>query len=79
MTVSYPPYTDLILDLIDLRHKRGLSQYEVARRMCVTRPAVMYIESTPRRRLSVGIARLLNYAQAVGAELRVVPVEDGAA
>ena len=79
MTASYPPFTDLIVDLVDLRHRRGLSQYDVARRMCVTRPAVMYIESAPRRGLSVGIARLLNYAQAVGAELQVVPIEDGAA
>lgn len=70
-------FTDLIVDLIDLRHQRGLSQREVAERMNVTRTAVEYIETTPRRRVSISTARLLNYAQAIGAELRIVPIETG--
>lgn len=66
-------FSDVMDDLVKIRHRRGLTTGEVARRMHVSSSAVSYIESAVRRGTSLTLHRILDYANAIGAELEVVP------
>lgn len=60
-------------ELVRMRHRAKLSQREIAKRLGVSQPRVAEIESMdndPR------LSTLIEYARAVGAEIRVVQVNE---
>lgn len=60
-------------ELVRIRHRAKLSQKEIAKRLGVSQPRVAEIESMdndPR------LSTLIEYARAVGAEIRVVQVNE---
>ena len=65
---------DIITALVSVRYDRGLTQEQVAHRMCTGRANLAHFE---RHRRSPTLATLLRYAEAVGAELLVRPRTEG--
>jgi predicted transcriptional regulator len=59
---------ELLSDLVAERHRAGLSQAEIARRMGTSQPAVARLETGG---VDVRLSTLERYAAAVGARLRV--------
>ncbi|HRK22962.1 MAG TPA: helix-turn-helix transcriptional regulator [Fimbriimonadaceae bacterium] len=60
-------------ELVRMRHRAKLSQREIAKRLGVSQPRVAEIESMdndPR------LSTLIDYARAVGAEIRVVQISE---
>ena len=60
---------ELTSQLADLRRSLGLTQQQVADRMGVARPRVAEIERRPD---GIAFARILDYAQALGASFQLV-------
>ena len=58
----------LLADLIERRHRAGLSQAELARRMGTSQPAVARLEAGG---VDVRLSTLERYAAAVGVRLQV--------
>lgn len=64
---------ELRFQLLESRQRAGLTQEEIAKRLGVSQPRVAEIESMdndPR------LSTLIEYARAVGAEIRVVQVDE---
>lgn len=60
--------TNLVLSIRKIRETKGLSQSQVAERMGIPQPHVARIENRP---WSTNFARIMAYAEAVGADLSV--------
>ncbi len=63
------PEFALVQQLMDLRHKRGLSQRDLAKRAGMQQSSIARLESGRR----VNVRTLLRVAKAMDAEVRVVP------
>ncbi len=63
------PEFALIQQLLDLRHKRGLSQRDLAKRAGMQQSSIARLESGRR----VNVRTLLRVAKAMDADVRVVP------
>lgn len=59
---------ELIEQLIAIRQRHGLTVRDVAARMFISHPAVSHIETSHKHGRSVGLVKLLAYAQAIGAQ-----------
>lgn len=59
----------LVVELVRARKDRGLTQEQVAERMGVVQQRVAEIERKP---WSVGFARIVTYARAIGVEVGIV-------
>ena len=66
---------NLLHDMIEARHRAGLSQSEVARRMGAQPPAVARLESFGKYH-SPSIKTLKRYAHAVGCHLEIKLIPD---
>lgn len=64
------PEAEVLNRLVQVRRHHGLSTTEVARRMNVTQASISNFENGHN---SPTLAKLLRYAQAVGAEIRIGP------
>lgn len=62
-------FEDVMDDLVAIRRQKGLTTSQVARRMHVSSSAVSYIESSARKGNSLTLHRILDYANAIGADL----------
>jgi len=62
------PVMELAFRLAEFRHKTGLTQAEVAKRMKTTQSAIARLESG---KVDPGLKTLAAYAEAVGARLKV--------
>lgn len=58
--------TDLVAELVAMRHAAGLSQHEVAERMGTSQPAVARLEAG---QVDARMSTVQRYAAAVGAQL----------
>jgi transcriptional regulator with XRE-family HTH domain len=62
---------NLMDQLIAIRRHRGLTGCDVAAAMDCSQPAIAQIETSARRGHTITLERLLRYAGAVGAEIRI--------
>lgn len=67
------PVMELAFRLAEFRHKSGLTQAEVAKRMKTTQSAVARLESG---KVDPGLKTLASYADAVSARLKIELVRD---
>lgn len=58
-------------ELVKARRARGMSQTDVARKMCVVPSAVSLLETRWRDGGSITLHKLAQYADAIDAELKV--------
>ena len=65
----------LIAELVAIRKARGLATKQVAHRLHVTPPAVSRFEHSVRNGRSPTLRRILRYADAIGAQVRIEAVQ----
>jgi transcriptional regulator with XRE-family HTH domain len=67
------PEQDIMRQLVTIRRQSGLRNRDIARRMNVTGGAISALETSAKRGHSVTLERLLRYADAIGAQIRIEP------